>query len=76
MDDLIDAPFIDGDERAESEWLLARDSDPAARAPSSEIASDYAEIDDLLGDLSTGISDEIWHGEVLRAAAASVRSPW
>ncbi len=75
MDDLVDAPFIDDDERAESEWLLARDNDRDARAPSTEIASDYAEIDDLLGALSTENSDEIWHDEVLRAAVASVLSP-
>jgi hypothetical protein len=75
MDDFVDAPFIDDDERAESEWLLARDNDPDARAPSSEIASDYAEIEDLLGNLPTGIADEVWHDEVLRAAIASAPSP-
>jgi hypothetical protein len=71
MDDLVDAPFIDDDERAESEWLLARDHDPAAQAPSSMLASDYAELEGLLGNLPAGVADESWHEDVLRAAVSS-----
>jgi len=70
-DDLADAPFLDDAERAESEWLFARENDPLAPAPSAKIASDYAEIEDLLGTLPSGVSDERWHHEVLRAASSS-----
>ena len=75
-----DSPFvIDEATRAESEWLLARERDPGAPAPSQEIASDYAEIEHLLRNLSLGPSEDSWHDEVLRAAAATaapVRSWW
>jgi len=76
--DLADAPFLDDAERAESEWLLARENDASAPAPSSKIASDYVEIEDLLGNLPSGPSDETWQDEVLRAIAssASPSPPW
>jgi hypothetical protein len=70
-DDLADAPFIDEAERAESNWLLARETDHDARPPSSKIASDYAELEDLLGSLPPGLPDEHWHDEVLRIASSS-----
>jgi len=73
--DLADAPFIDDAERAESAWLLAREHDPNAPAPSSKIASDYAELEDLLGNLPSGPADESWQDEVLRTAAASASPP-
>jgi hypothetical protein len=77
-DDLADVPFIDDAERAESEWLLARENDPSAPAPSSKIESDYAEIEDLLATLPSGISDESWHDEVLRVVSSSAlpSRPW
>jgi hypothetical protein len=68
-DDLAHVQFIDDAERAESAWLIARDSYPAARAPSLQIESDYAEIEGMLGNLAPYASDERWHDEVLRAAA-------
>ena len=37
-DDLSGVPFIDDAERDESAWLLARDADPRAPAPSLTIA--------------------------------------
>lgn len=76
--DLVDAPFIDDAERAESDWLIARESDQGTRPPSAKIASDHAEIDDLLGNLPLGPSDESWHDDVLRLASASVTPlrPW
>jgi hypothetical protein len=66
-----DALFLDRAERAESDWVLARDSDPHAPAPSSKIASDYAELEELLGDLPAGPADQGWQDEVLRTVAAS-----
>jgi hypothetical protein len=71
-EDLAVAPFIDDAERAESEWLIARENDPGAPAPSSKIASDHAEIHDLLGSLPLGSSDESWHDDVLKLASVSV----
>lgn len=69
--DLAGAPFLDGAERAESDWLLARESDPRAMAPSSKIASDYTELEDLLGDLPSEPVDQSWQDEVLRTVASS-----
>jgi hypothetical protein len=76
--DLSKVSFRDDAERAESRWLLAREDDPSAPAPSSEIAGDYAEMEDLLGSLPSGSSDERWQEEVLRAASASAMQsqPW
>jgi hypothetical protein len=77
-DDLSAVPFIDDEERAESEWLLKRENEPAALAPSSKIANDYVELENLLGSLPTGLPDEQWTDEVLRLAAGSSkpRPPW
>lgn len=69
--DLVDAPFIDDEEGAEAAWLLARDSDPSTPAPSQELARDHAELEDLLGNLPAGASDESWHDEVLKLATSS-----
>lgn len=73
--DLAGAPFLDDAERAEADWLVARDRDPTTPAPSPKIARDYAELDELLGSLPAGPSDERWHDEVLRLARASVTPP-
>lgn len=70
--DLVDAPFIDEEERAEAAWLLARDADPAAPAPSESIAKDYEHLEDMLGDLPAGPLDDRWQDEVLKAAASRV----
>jgi hypothetical protein len=71
-------PFTSDAKRAESAWLLAREHDPTALAPTSEIAADYAQIEDLLGSLPSGPSDGAWHAELLRAASVSARRsrPW
>ncbi len=71
-DDLAGLPSDDDAvERAESAWLLAREHDPGAPAPSPAIAREYAELEDLLGDLPPGSSDESWQEEVSRLAMAS-----
>jgi hypothetical protein len=76
IDDLAE-PFRDDAERAESEWLLARDRDPKAPAPSSKIASDYAEMEELLRDLPSGVPHQSWHDDVLQAASSLPRTrPW
>ena len=59
----------DDAERAESEWLLARENDPGAPAPTSMLASDYTELESLLGTSPPGSADESWHDEVLKLAA-------
>jgi len=68
-DDLADPPPGSDAERAESAWLLARDHDPFAPAPSPQIAGEYGEIEDLLRTLPPG-PDDGWQAEVLRAASA------
>ena len=70
-------PFIRDDaERAESEWLLARENDPSASPPSPEIAADYAELEDLLASLPSGPPDDHWQDQVLQAARALSSRPW
>lgn len=77
-DDLVDAPFADDAERAEADWLLARELDPAARAPSAKIANEYAELEDLLGNLPEAPLDDSWQDAVSRIGASSAPSvrPW
>lgn len=41
----------DADEE-ERRWLRARDADPAAPAPTPELEREYAEMEDMLGDLT------------------------
>jgi len=71
-------PFIHDDTaRAESEWLLARENDPSAPAPSPEVAADYAELEELLASLPCYALDDSWQDRVLRAASAlSSRPRW
>lgn len=77
-EDLANAPYLDDAERAESEWLLVRDSAASAPPPAQRIAKDYEHLEDLLGSLPAGSPDERWHDEVLKAAsslATSQRAP-
>ena len=68
-------PVLHDVEQAEVEWLLAREQDPGAPAPSPAITADYAELEDLLGSLPSGDPHDGWYDEVLRAASASA-PPW
>jgi hypothetical protein len=68
-------PFEDDAERAEYDWLIARERDPAAAAPSTEIASEYAEIEKLLAALPIGAPDDGWQDEVLEQPGPVRRSP-
>lgn len=68
-DDLAEAPFLDDAERAEAQWLWAKDGDPAAPAPSLAIARQYAELEDLLGSLPMAGTSDRWRDDVLRRAA-------
>ncbi|HEU4726737.1 MAG TPA: hypothetical protein VFT22_02580 [Kofleriaceae bacterium] len=56
-------------ERAESDWLLAREHDPSTPAPSAALAREYAEIEAMLAALPPGLPDDHWKADVLRAAA-------
>jgi hypothetical protein len=69
-DDLTGVHSLHSAQQAESEWLLARERDPAAPAPSPELAAEYSELEDLLGSLPSGPSDKRWQADVLRAASA------
>jgi len=75
-DNPAEVQFLHAAMRAESEWLLARETDPSAPAPSPEIAADYAELEALLGSLPSGWAGERWQEEVLRAASALPSRPW
>lgn len=70
-----DQPVAHDVDQAELEWLLVREEDPGAPAPFPELAADYAELEALLGSLSSGPSGDSWHHEVLRAVSAPAR-PW
>jgi hypothetical protein len=62
-------------ERAESDWLLAREHDPSAVAPSAAVARDYAELEGMLATLPPGLPDDPWKDEVRKAAAALAEPP-
>jgi hypothetical protein len=74
-DDPTRAPFADDAERAETDWLLARDRDPSAPAPSPQLAAGHAELENLLYTLPEGPPDDSWHDAVLKAALAPPPSP-
>jgi hypothetical protein len=67
----VDQPASDASERAEAEWLLARETNPAAPAPSPQAASEYVELEHMLATLPDPRSDHSWHDEVLKKALAS-----
>lgn len=73
--DIESAPFVDDDERAEARWLLARETDPGAAAPSEGVAREYERLEGLLGDLPPGAVDDSWHDAVLKAAARRAAPP-
>lgn len=50
-DDKVIPAFADEAERAEYEWLRARDRDPDAPPPSAQVAREYEVLEDLLGSL-------------------------
>jgi hypothetical protein len=67
----VDQPASDASERAEAEWLLARETNPAAPAPSPQAAAEYVELEHMLATLPDPRSDHSWHDEVLKKALAS-----
>lgn len=71
LEDLAQAPFLDEDERAEATWLIERDRDPSAPAPSPAVQREYAELEDLLGSLPPIAEVAGWQQAVLRRAAAA-----
>lgn len=73
-DDLASAPFADGEERAEFDWLCRRESDASAPPPTQEIANQYGQVEELLADMAPVSSDEAWQDEVLRIATTSPTS--
>ncbi|HVV82334.1 MAG TPA: hypothetical protein VHE35_04615 [Kofleriaceae bacterium] len=60
----------DDEERAEGDWLLARDADPAAAPPSPELAREHEQLAELLATLPVGQDDDRWKDELLAAAHA------
>jgi hypothetical protein len=62
---------MDGEARAEAEWLLARETSPEAAAPSAELAEQHEELSHLLATLPAGKSEERRHAAVLERVAAA-----
>lgn len=77
-EDPAGAPFTNDAERAESRWLLARESNPAAQAPSPSIAKEYEKLEEMLCSLPANPGDERWHDQVLSLAGSqtSTRPRW
>jgi len=73
-----DLTDFDESEQAESAWLIARETDATAQAPSFETEREYTELEDMLATLPSGAPDQSWHDDVLRVAAArsSQQLPW
>jgi hypothetical protein len=74
-DDLTTTPFESDDERAEHEWLLARERDPNTPPPSLESAARYAHLENLLCNLPSVAGDDRWQAEVLKRATADAATP-
>lgn len=70
MGGAFDEPSAEHSERAEAEWLLAREKNPAAPPPSAAVAREHEELETLLGSMPDGPSDQSWHDEVLKKAMA------
>lgn len=66
----FDQPPKDSRERAEADWLLARERGLSASPPSAETAKDYEELEHMFATLPEAESDESWHDEVLKKAMA------
>lgn len=70
FEDPATAPFLGEDERAEAAWLIARDADPAAPAPSPEILREHEELARLLAEPPPMTEDSDWQAKVLQRIAA------
>ncbi len=72
-----DAPAADLEQ--ETQWLLAKEQDPSAPAPSAPLAAEHAELHALLTSLPEGAPDDAWQHAILkqlRAAPAAPAPPW
>lgn len=67
-DDLSGLPFSNEEERAEFDWLVARETDPDAPAPTARTAAEYADLENWLGDIPSPPLDDAWHDQVLHRA--------
>jgi hypothetical protein len=82
-DDDYSNPTFDSDaERAEHEWLIAREANPDAVPPSPEVAQCYAHLESLLSSLPAPADDAHWQEALLKRAAergdspSPARRPW
>lgn len=67
---VLEPPPQNERERSEVTWLLERENNPEALAPSPEVANDYAELERLLQTLPEGDEDDSWQEELVRRVAA------
>lgn len=65
---------------AEAQWLLAKEQDPSAPAPSEQLAAEHAELHALLTSLPEGAPDDAWQHAILKqvqaAPPAAPAPPW
>lgn len=78
-DDFANPTFDSDAERAEHEWLIAREANPDAPPPSSEVAQRYAHLESLLSSLPPPTPDPAddaqWQEALLCRAAERAASP-
>lgn len=78
-DDSTDSDMETEADRAEVEWLLAREQDPSRPAPSTALGAEHAELQAMLASLPDASSDDAWQAAVVRrmrsAPPAVIASP-
>lgn len=69
-----------GDLDEEARWLMAREADPSAPAPSAQTASEYAELHELLTSLPDAAGNDGWQQALLKqlrtTPPAAPEPPW
>lgn len=62
-------------DRAEAEWLLARERDPGAPVPSAQLGAEHAELRTLLSSLPDALHDDAWQDAILKQVSPAPHSP-
>lgn len=64
-----------GDVDEEARWLMAREADPSAPAPSEQLAAEHAELHELLTSLPDATGDDGWQQTLLKQVRGGAVSP-
>lgn len=70
-EDLSTLPFLNDAERAEHDWLIARETDPDAPAPSAKAAAEYDHLEGMLRTLPEPALSDRWRDSLMQRARAS-----